>query len=163
MGTYTWNYYHDSDHTAKGKFVTITIRDPCEPPAKVTMAAWLPLERYVMGSGPKVVKLPQVTVDPAKCTDGVGFDVTIPDGLKEILSVNDKGDLLLGGITQSTNANQKYSIVIQAVTAEGLDITDLTATWTLDFQDKKKQVPQEMISSVSAAAGAVFGAGGRIG
>jgi len=145
IGTYELIIYHDADHIALGKVVTITIRDPCEPPAKVTLPEFSLPDKYRLGTGKKPFKLPRPTVEPAKCTDGVAFDLTVPLGLSNIVVQNLDGDVVLGGMTSSSNANIEYEITIQAVTAEGLEIADASAIWKLKLDDVKKGGAQELI------------------
>lgn len=168
LGVYTLRYWH-ADHPDLGYSVELTIIDPCEVPAKVTMpdpVATLP-EKWVMGSLPLTVTIPLPVTQPPKCpTFGTGmtYALTVPVALAEVFSVTPQGVVQLEGNTLGLYAGWEYEILIAALTPDGAEIPDAEVTWLFTLAPPPKNAGlQEIVSTLSAQASSVFATASRVG
>lgn len=164
LGTYTINYYHSYSATAyasKGWAITVSIIDACEPPDSFTLpdTLTLPTKWVQFGQPALTIKLPPITTSPVRCSAELTYTATIPLAFKDVLKQDpESGDLTFSGFTLPTNLGT-YKIAIQAFTAAGLEIEDASYSWDFELKEKKKSVPQELISSFGAFTNAAVQAG----
>lgn len=164
LGTYTATYYHSYSNVAyasKGYSITVEILDACEPPDSFTLPDTKTLPtKWVMGGQPQLkIKLPPILTTPAKCSKELLYTAKIPTAFKDILTQDkETQDLVFSGFTPATNLGE-YKIEIAAFTANGLSITDASYSWTFELAEKKKNVPQELLSTFGAVTNAGLQAG----
>lgn len=91
--------------------------------------------------------MPALTVVPSKCK--ITYVITIPKAIKDIASVDDNGDIKIGGAAKPDMAG-KYDFTVQAKSPKGVEIPG--AKYTLKFtlvNAKKKEGGGELITTIS--------------
>lgn len=114
----------------------------------------------MFGQPALTIQLPPITTSPVKCSAELTYTATIPSALEDVLKQDPtSGDLTFSGFTLPTNLGE-YKIAIQAFTKAGEELEDATYSWDFELKEKKKSVPQELISSFGAFTNAAVQAGG---